>query len=300
MQIAGVILDSYVMNASGPNDTTLKELEAICDSDAGAIVTKSVTILPRDGNREPRYARLEHGSIQAMGLPNDGYEAMVERVRALGGRKPIIASIAGMSIEEYAVMARAFDGVADLIELNLSCPNVGKRIIGYDFAAVEALLTSLPPMKTPIGFKLPSYYEPHQYDAMSTLIRTHGVSFVTCINSIGHTLVIDADTRTSVLAANNGYGGLSGAYIKPIALANVRMFSERLDVPIIGVGGISTGRDAFEFLLAGASAVQVGTVFEHEGPSCFSRINGELDAMLKEHGLNMEDARGSLDVRSQP
>ena len=294
MQIAGVILDSYVMNASGPNDTTLEELEAIRDSDAGAIVTKSVTILPRDGNREPRYARLEHGSIQAMGLPNDGYEAMVERVRALGGRKPIIASIAGMSIEEYTVMVRAFDGVADLLELNLSCPNVGKRILGYDFAAVDDLLRALPQTKTPIGFKLPSYYEPHQYDAMSTLIRTHGVSFVTCINSIGHTLVIDADTRRSVLAANHGYGGLSGSYIKPIALANVRMLYERLDIPIIGVGGISTGRDAFEFLLAGASAVQVGTVFEHEGPRCFSRIIEELDTILEEQGLSLEDARGTL------
>ena len=287
---------SYVMNASGPNDTTYEELEAIRDSAAGAIVTKSVTISARSGNREPRYARLDLGSIQAMGLPNDGYAAMLDRIRALRTTKPIIVSIAGMDFDEYARMVRAFDTHADLIELNLSCPNVGKRILGYDFDAVDAMLCALPRTSTPLGLKLPAYYEVEQYDAMSAIISERAVSFVTCINSIGNTLVIDTKTRTSVLAANNGYGGLSGSYIKPIALANVRMFSERLDVPIIGVGGVSTGRDAFEFLLAGASAVQVGTIFESEGVGCFGRICEELDSILEAHDLTHEEARGSLRV----
>ena len=114
---------------------------------------------------------------------------------------------------------------------------------------------------------------------------------------MGITLILDPETETPVIKPKKGFGGLCGDYIKPIALANVRAFYELLkdEVSIFGVGGIKSGTDAFEFLLAGADAVQVATIFEKEGPSCFERINRELEEILQRKGYNsIQDVKGSL------
>jgi dihydroorotate dehydrogenase (fumarate) len=142
MRIGTVLLDSYVMNASGPNDTTREELAIIRDSGSAAIVMKSATIEARTGNREPRYARLEHGSIQAMGLPNEGYRC---EPRARPNASWIETDRRKRRWHEHRMSSRRWYRPStvsvDLIELNLSCPNIeGKRQIGYDFAAVEAAL----------------------------------------------------------------------------------------------------------------------------------------------------------------
>jgi dihydroorotate dehydrogenase (fumarate) len=300
-KIAGIKFDSYICNASGPLDSTLEELENIGNSGSPAITMKSCTILPRQGNDEPRYVHLPLGAIQSMGLPNLGYQEYVRFSSQLKKHnKPIIASVAGLSVEDYRIMVEAFQkSDADLIEVNLSCPNLeGKPQVAYDFEQTEKVLLAVSNLGTkPIGLKLPPFYDFVHHKQIADLIRKYKISFITCINSVGNTLVIDPETETPVIKPKRGYGGLCGDYIKPIALANVRAFYELLkdEVSIFGVGGIKSGTDAFEFLLAGADAVQVAIVFEKEGPSCFKRINQELEEILQRKGYNsIQDVRGKL------
>jgi dihydroorotate dehydrogenase (fumarate) len=236
-----------------------------------------------------------------MGLPNLGYKAYLEFAPDLKQyHKLLIASVAGQSTDDYIKMISAFQkSEVDLIEVNLSCPNLeGKPQVGYDFDQTEKLLHSISSLgDKPIGLKLPPYHDRIHHEQMARLVTKYNVSFITCINSVGDTLIIDADTESARIKPKGGFGGLCGDYIKPIALGNVRAFYEILDdkISIIGVGGIKSGRDAFEFLLAGASAVQVATIFEKEGTNCFDRINTELSDILKDKGYHsIEEIRGKL------
>jgi len=300
-KVANIEFNSYILNASGPNDATLRGLELIGGSDSAAITMKSCTVEPRKGNEEPRYVRLPSGSIQSMGLPNLGYQEYIKFASQLKKYdKPIIASVAGFSIEDYHQLVRAFqDSEVDLIEVNLSCPSIkGKSIIGYDFGQIEELLKKISDLgEKPIGVKLPPYYDLSHHVQIAELIKEYDISFITCINSIGNTLVIDPEKEAPVIKPRKGFGGLGGQYIKPIALGNVRAFYELLEgkASIMGVGGIKSGIDAFEFLLAGADAVQVATTFEKEGASCFERINKELEEILERKGYSsIEEVRGKL------
>lgn len=300
-KIAGIKFESYICNASGPLDSTFEELENIGNSGSPAIMMKSCTILPRLGNDEPRYVHLPFGAIQSMGLPNLGYQEYVRFSSQLKKyHKPVIASVAGLSVEDYRIMVEAFQtSDADLIEVNLSCPNLeGKSQVAYDFEQTKKVLMAVSNLgPKPLGLKLPAFYDFVHHKQMADLIRKYKISFITCINSVGNTLVINPETETPVIKPKRGYGGLCGDYIKPIALANVRAFYELLkdEVSIFGVGGIKSGTDAFEFLLAGADAVQVATVFEKEGPACFSRINKELEEILQRKGYSsIQDAKGKL------
>ncbi len=302
--IAGIPLASYIFNASGINDSAFEELETIANSASPAIMMKSCTLEPRKGNDEPRYAHLPFGSIQCMGLPNLGYKEYIKFASRLKKyKKPIIASVAGLHPDDYGVLVEAFQkSNADLIEVNLSCPNIeGKSQIAYDTSLSEGILAEICKIgKKPLGLKLPPYYDSAHQEGMAELIKRFDISFITCINSIGNALAINPETETPMLKPKKGLGGLCGDYIKPVALGNVRNFyeifgREKKKVSIIGVGGIKSGSDAFEFLLAGADAVQIGTAFEREGASCFKRINRELECILGKKGYkNMNEAKGRL------
>ncbi len=300
-KIANVELNSYICNASGPDDVTYEDLIKIAESDSSAITMKSCTLEPREGNEKPRYARLPFGAIQSMGLPNLGYQEYVRIASEIKQyKKPVIASVAGISPEHFPRMVKAFQtSDVSLIEINLSCPNiVGKPQIAYDFDATDELLDKISNLGyKPIGLKLPPYHDLIHFRKMARIIKKHNISFITCINSIGNSLFIDPETETPAIKPKHGLGGLSGSYIKPIALANVKIFRELLgdEISIFGVGGIKSGRDAFEFLLAGADAVQVGTTFEREGPSCFQRIKKEFETLMQRKGYNsVREARGNL------
>ncbi len=301
--IAGVAFPSYIFNASGPCDTTFEELSAIGASQCGAITMKSSTLEFRAGNEEPRYVRVPLGSINSMGLPNLGYKQYIDFAPKLKQyNKPIVASLAGLSPDEFPVLVKAFqESDADVIEVNLSCPNVkGKPQIGYDFAMSEQVLKSIMNLGSkPLGVKLPPYFDAVHWDQMAEILLKFPLAFVCCINSVGNTLIIDPETERPLIKPKGGFGGLGGEYIKPVALANVRAFYERLQgkIAVIGVGGIATGTDAFEFLLAGADAVQVGTQFEKEGPDCFERISRELEQILKRKGYaDIAAAKGKLKI----
>lgn len=301
--IAGVKLESCIFNASGPNDETLPQLEIIGKSKSGAITMKSCTIAFRQGNPGPRYANLpSKSSINSMGLPNLGYQEYVRFTKILKKKfkKPIIASICGMTLEDNITMFKAFnDSYVDIIEFNPGSPNtIGKPIVGYDPQEVDRLLDGVMKVsKKPVGIKLPPYFDFVHYEQIADVLRRYPIKFVTCINSVGNGLVIDPETESPAIKPKGGFGGIGGRLIKNIALANVRKFYLLLgdSIQVIGVGGISTGIDVFEFILAGASCVQIATTFMQEGPPAFPRLQKELSAYMKKKGYSsIEDFRGKL------
>ncbi len=300
--IAGADLNSCIYNASGPLCSTAQELHAIGKSAAGAILSKSATLEKRQGNPSPRYVDTSWGSINSMGLPNEGYELYSGLAEELSTYdKPYFMSVSGMSFEENVTIINElnnFEHVA-AIELNLSCPNVpGKPQAGYDFEQSRSLLEAVFKVtKKPLGVKLPPYFDMPHFEMMAAVLNDFPIAFATCINSIGNGLVIDTDAESVVIKPKHGFGGIGGDFIKPTALANVRKFYTLLskDVAIIGCGGIKNGMDAFEHILCGASAVQIGTHFMREGTPCFAHIENELKDIMQEKGYrSIEDFKGKL------
>lgn len=299
--IAGVRFPSCIMNASGALCVTRDELLALGRSQAGAIVTKSMTIEAREGNQPPRYYGFPGGSINSMGLPNLGYRAYAELIPELKRfGKPVIASVAGLCEDDFPIIAQAINDIGpDLIEVNLSCPNLpGKPQIGYDAEASERLMKRLRKLITvPMGVKLPPYFDPAHHKLMGDVVGRCGVDFLNLINSVGNGLVVDGGTETAVIRPKGGFGGIGGSIIKPVALANVRAFWKHFEgrIPIIGTGGVMNGLDAFEHFLCGASAVQVGTVLVEEGLTVFKRLEDELTTCLDKKGYNsVAECRGKL------
>lgn len=296
--------DNVFMNASGVRCYTEEDLDALAQSDAGTFVTKSTTQAKRLGNPSPRYARLELGSINSMGLPNEGLDYYLNYALKFQEKHPgqwIFLSVAGLTMEENLAMAHTIEDsdFNGLVEFNLSCPNVpGKPQTGYDFDRTKEVLTNLFTFFTkPAGVKLPPYFDLAQFDQMAAILNQFPLQFVNSINSLGNGLMIDPETDTALIKPKGGFGGIGGAYAKPIALANVRAISQRLDskIQLIGTGGVTNGRDAYDLILAGASLVQVGTLLQEEGPAVFTRLSRELQAVMQTKGYtNLSDFKGQL------
>jgi dihydroorotate dehydrogenase (fumarate) len=208
--------------------------------------------------------------------------------------------VAGLGEDDFPAIAELINAAdPDLIEVNLSCPNIpGKPQIGYDPEASERLLKKVrPKIRVPMGVKLPPYFDPAHHDVMGAVLRRCGIDFLNLINSVGNGLVVDPEREAVVIKPKGGFGGVGGRIIKPVALANVRAFHKFFEgkMPIIGTGGIVEGVDAFEHFLCGASAVQVGTVLVEEGLDVFSRLEAELSAVLSRKGYqSIQECRGRL------
>lgn len=305
-----LILDSCIYNASGPRCTTLKELIKIDKSESCIVLSKSSTLKVRDGNPEPRYYDHELGSINSMGLPNLGYEFYIKSAQAIN--KPYIISVNGLTLEDTKEIVRNIikDKLVNGIEINLSCPNIiGKGQLAYDLPKMEKYLddifTIIRKVKRPaflVGLKLPPYFDLHWYPQITAVLKNFPIHFITCVNSIGNGLLLDAETESTFIRPKGGMGGIGGKYIKPIGLSNVRNFylefqKENLKIDIIGCGGIETGTDVFEYILCGASAVQIGTQFYKEGTNCFSRLKKELLEIMEKKGYqSLEDFQGKLKI----
>jgi dihydroorotate dehydrogenase (fumarate) len=212
----------------------------------------------------------------------------------------VIASVAGLCEDDFPTIAQVInEAQPDLIEVNLSCPNIpGKPQIGYDAEASERLMKRVRKViAVPMGVKLPPYFDPAHHKLMGDVIGRCGVDFLNLINSVGNGLVVDPATETVVIKPKGGFGGLGGTIIKPVALANVRAFWKHFEgrMPIIGTGGVMNGVDAFEHFLCGASAVQIGTVLVEEGVEVFKRLEQELSACLDKKGYrSVAECRGKL------
>ncbi len=307
-QLAGLTLPSYIYNASGINNQVLPQLRKIADSASGAVTLKSASKIKWKGNDTPNYlvkSKFIPGcTLNCMGIPNEGIEATIEFSREIKKTttKPAIISIFSLGgMQDYYDMMDLLEvnqDAFDILEINVSCPNIpGKPLLAYDMDALEELVKNTFKYTFPIGLKLPPYFDISQFDRVSKIILNSKIQFISCSNTIGGCLVIDADKETTAIKPKNGMGGLGGDYIKPLALGNVWNFWQRLQgkVAIVGVGGIRTGTDAFEFILAGADAVQIGTTWAQEGIGAFQRISDELDQIMAEHGYaEVSSARGKL------
>lgn len=285
-----------VLSASGCFGSA-KEMSEITDlSMLGAVVCKTVTLKPRAGIAPPRGAETPSGMLNAIGLQNPGVEAFVDSDLAwLAERKiPAIPSAGGHSVEEYVAVVERMRGAPKMaIELNLSCPNLEDR--GYMFAldanrAAEVSRACVEAADAPLLVKLSP--DVTNLVEIASAVAEAGAAMLSLINTtLG--MAIDVDTRRPKLGTNTG--GLSGPAIKPIALRCVFQVAQALPhVPICGIGGIRTGRDAVEFMLAGASVVQVGTANFFD-PHATSRITSEIVRYCEEHDVeDIGDLKGSV------
>ncbi len=285
--IAGLKLHSPTALASGILGYSADYLKVVEKSGAGAVVTKSVGVTPRIGYANPTVVQAEGGLINAIGLPNPGIEIYTEEIKYAKSilRVPFIVSIYGYSAEEYSLAAKkAVEAGADAVELNVSCPHV--RYTGSEIGQNPKLLKDVickvkAEIRKPVIVKL----SPNVTDIVeiADVAAISGADALTVINTV-RAMAIDVETTLPILS--NIRGGLSGPAIKPIALRCVYDVFESVKIPIIGCGGITNWRDAVEFFLAGASAIQVGTAIALEDLGVFQAINKGVDAYLrkKEYG----------------
>ena len=284
VDIAGLRLRNPVMLAAGVLGLTGLSLRRVMDAGPGAVVTKSVGLRPREGYPNPTVVQVGCGLLNAMGLPNPGIHHFAEEIReAREGGVPVIVSVFGFSAEEFSEVARAaVEAGADALELNVSCPHVEKTgaEIGQNPRLVAEVVGSVKRVvDKPVFVKL----TPNVADIAEVARQAvrAGADAVTAINAV-RAMAIDVETTRPILA--NRVGGLSGPAIKPIAIRCVYELYQELDVPVIGCGGIMTWRDAVEFMLAGASAVQIGTAIAFKGLGTFRSITRGVDAYLKKRG----------------
>lgn len=293
-----------IFNAAGPRCVTKEELERIGESKAAAIMSKSCTLEAREGNPEPRYYELGPNSINSMGLPNLGYKEYATIFPELKKYdKPLFISASGLKLEDNLTIIKELNKVEGLngIELNLSCPNIiGKPQMGYDVEQSREVLQEVGKVcKKPLGVKLPPYFDMAHFKEIATILNESTVKFVTCINSPGNGLVIDTEKEEVVIKPKGGFGGMGGPMVKPHGLANVRMFRTLLkgEISVIGVGGITTGKDVFEYILTGADAVQLATVFMQENTFVFERIVNEFTDFVEKKGYSsLDEFKGKLKV----
>jgi len=280
--LAGLELGNPTALASGILGYSPESLQRIAEVGAGAVVTKSVGLNPRMGYPNPTVVQVNCGIINAMGLPNPG---IAEYASEISFTKtvitvPLIVSVYGYSAEEYAEVAKtAAKAGADAVELNVSCPHVKET--GSEIGQNPKLLTQVvrevkAATSKPVIVKL----SPNVTDIveLARAATKAGADALTAVNTV-RAIAIDAETALPVLS--NTRGGLSGPAIKPIALRAVYDIYEQVDTSIFGCGGITTWQDAVEFLLAGASAVQIGTAIATRNPTVFKAVNRGVTAYLK-------------------
>lgn len=286
VSIAGLKLANPTMLASGILGYSTESFQSIVNGGAGAIVTKSVGIKSRMGYANPTVVETKCGLINAMGLPNSGIDSFVEEIREARAvlTVPLIVSVYGFSAEEYASVAKkAVAAGADALELNVSCPHVKETgsEIGQDPRILAEVVRKVKlAIDRPVIVKL----SPNVTDiaGLAESALRAGADALTAINTV-KAMAIDTETAMPILS--NIVGGLSGQAIKPVALRCVYDIHEQVKLPIIGCGGIANWRDAVEFFLAGASAVQIGTAIATKGPEVFKRVAVGLGKYLKRKGF---------------
>jgi dihydroorotate dehydrogenase (NAD+) catalytic subunit len=298
LRIAGLSLRNPVMTASGTFGYGGEFRELVDLERLGAIIVKGLSLEPAPGNPPPRIVETPCGMLNAIGLENIGIKAFrATRLKFLRQLDtPIIVNIYGQRAEDYLALADILDDEPDIsaVEVNISCPNVkaGGIAFGVDPEAAADLTRRLRSRTSkPLILKL----SPNVTDivAIARAVEGEGADAVSLINTLTG-MAIDIDSRRPKLA--NITGGLSGPAIRPVAVRMVWQVAEAIDIPVIGIGGIMNGRDALEFLIAGASAFQVGTA-NFVNPRATMDIIDELqDFMQNQQITRLRDLIGSLQL----
>ncbi len=276
IEIAGIKMRNPLMLASGILDLTRESMESFYH--AGAIVTKSIGKEERKGYKNPTVYELPYGLLNAIGLANPGIE---EYIKEIDGIKVdvLIGSIFGKDEEEFGYLARKMAPYVKAIEMNMSCPHAKKLGMEYPTDKIKEAVEETKKAGLPIFVKL----------GMENLMERAaqaiegGADAIVAINTI-RAMAIDIDARMPVLA--NRIGGYSGRAIKPVGVRCVYELASQYDLPVIGVGGITEWQDAIEYIMAGATAVQIGTGIYYEGKEIFQKILHGMEEWLDKNGYN--------------
>lgn len=293
--LEGLILANPVMTASGTFGYGVEYSELVDIQKLGAIVCKGITLEPGSGNPQPRLIEMKYGLLNSVGLENIGVDALIKDKAPMwaGWQVPVIVNIAGETIDEYVQLAAKLEGVAGVsaIELNISCPNVS--IGGMEFGLTpEAAAQVTSAVKAVTTLPLIVKLTPNVTDIREIAVAVEEVKAdaVCLINTI-KAMAIDINERKPCLG--NITGGLSGPAIKPIALYMVYEVAKVVSIPVIGCGGIASGEDALEFIMAGASAVQVGTANLTNPRASLDVLQG-IERFMKKNGItNLVDIIGA-------
>ena len=289
VSIAGVKLKNPVMTASGTFGSGMEYSEFVDLNKLGAVVTKGVSLTPWEGNPTPRVAEVYGGMLNAIGLQNPGIDTFIQRDLKFLDRfdTKIIVNVCGRSIEEYeGVVERLADTNADMLEINVSCPNVkeGAIAFGQNPEALAKITKALKKKaKQPVIMKL----SPNVTDIalMARVCEDSGADAVSLINTITG-MKIDINKRSFVLA--NRTGGLSGPAVRPVAVRMVYQVAQAVSIPVIGMGGITSAEDALEFIMAGATAVAVGCA-NFTDPYATLRVADGIEQYMTDN--NVEDVK---------
>ena len=286
VNLAGVELKNPVMVASGTFGSGAEYSEFVDLNRLGAVVTKGVASVPWPGNPAPRIAETASGMLNAIGLQNPGIDLFSKRDLPLLEKfdTKVIVNVCGHSTEEYldVVERLADEPRVDMLEINISCPNVkeGGIAFGQDPKAVEAITKAVKAKaKQPIIMKL----SPNVTDitVMAKAAEAGGADCLSLINTLTG-MKIDIERQTFAIA--NKTGGLSGPAVKPVAVRMVYQVANAVKIPIIGMGGICTAEDAMEFILAGATAVSIGTA-NFTNPYTTVEVIDGIEAYMRRHGV---------------
>lgn len=278
-------LRNPTMLASGILGETAESMIRVYRSGAAAVVTKSIGEEPREGYGNPTVYLFEGGMLNAMGLPNPGIEyfsGVIARLREEG--VPTIGSIFAPDAGTFSRLAASMDSMhVDAIELNLSCPHVegvGSEVGSTPEAVLSIVREVCGSVSTPVWAKM----TPNSSDivALAQAAEKGGAAAIVAVNTL-RAMAISGSLRKPVLA--NRFGGLSGHALKYIGLRAVYEISSSCSIPVVGVGGIQNGMDAVEYIMAGASAVEIGTAIAAHGPELFSKVNREIEAFMQAEGF---------------
>ncbi|MBQ7525627.1 MAG: dihydroorotate dehydrogenase [Abditibacteriota bacterium] len=295
VKIGNVVMKNPVTTASGTFGFGKEMAEVFDLSKLGAITVKGTSVEPWLGNPTPRICETPAGMLNAIGLQNDGAEAFLEEKLPFLRRfhTPLIVNIVGHSVEEYVKVAEMLTDAVDAFEINVSCPNVSRGFLAFG-TSVEGITEIVKAVKGATDKTVITKLSPNVTDIVSLAEAAvkAGSDALSLINTLLGTS-IDAKTRKFRLA--NVTGGLSGPAVKPVALRMVYDVARAVDVPVIGMGGIVTAEDAVEFLLAGATAVAVGTGTFVNPAAAIDIIDG-IDKYLDENGF--EDVKEIIGIVS--
>ncbi len=300
VDVAGLAMDNPVMLASGTAGYG-PELAEVLDLNAlGGFVTKGIATYPWEGNAPPRIAETKAGMLNAIGLQNVGLESFLtdkvpflQSLRASGVK--VVVNIIGKTVEEYHEVARGLRGcdAVDALELNISCPNIKEGGIAFGTepsAAAEVTAATVEGADKPVWVKL----SPNVADvaSMGVACEEAGATALSLINTLLG-MAINLETRRPLLSI--GAGGLSGPAIKPVALRMVWQVSQACSIPVVGIGGIWNAQDALEFMVCGASAIQIGTA-NFVNPNTATEVVSGMRQWCAERGIRrITDLVGTLD-----
>jgi len=284
MKIASLKLKNPTILASGIMDEDSGSMERVFNSGASAVVTKSIGIKAREGYPNPTVLELEYGILNAIGLPNPGINNFKDEIVKLKNLKiPVIGSVFGSDVEEFLKLSKTMQEYGtDALELNMSCPHAkGYGLeIGSDPDLVKEITSKVKKStKIPVFVKISPNLTNLVEIAKSA--ENGNADAIVAINTV-KAMKIDLELKMPVLS--NKIGGYSGKAIKPIGVRCVYEIAENVDIPVIGVGGITTGEDALEYIMAGASAVQIGSGVYYRGIDIFKKVCDEMKNWMKKHG----------------